>query len=88
MLKKLVFYNLPKLESITNVLNGGAMSKLQYVEIRRCSLLKRLPIGIEKLCNLKEICGEEDWWSDIIWEDEATRVKLQPLFRDRLFRDR
>jgi disease resistance protein RPS2 len=83
MLKKLLLWELDKLESIANVLNGGAMSKLQYFEISGCPLLKRLPIGIEKLCNLKEISGEKDWWSNIIWEDEATRVKLQPLFRDR-----
>jgi len=86
MLEMLTLDELNKLQSIagpSGVWNEGTMSKLQIVQIIDCPLLKRLPMGMEKLSNLRQINGELDWWQRITWpspDDDEMETSLCKLF--------
>lgn len=69
MLECLNLRNLPKLESMASsssnvVWNEQMMPKLQILTIIDCWSLKGLPLGIEKLPNLKEIKIQREWWEN------------------------
>lgn len=86
VLETLFLYSLSKLCSISGPFglpNEGTLFKLENLSIRRCPLLRRLPLGIEKLPNLKKISGELDWWQNIIWEDTHMKASLSQLFSAR-----
>lgn len=61
---------------------SASFPMLRALTIVNCPFVRTLPIGIERLCNLKEIEGTEKWWDFLIWEDEAARLKLEPLFKE------
>jgi hypothetical protein len=85
MLRYLNLYGLNKLESIggsLNIWNEGTLPKLQELRVDKCSLLRKLPLGMEKLSNLKIIKGKLDWWQSIIWEDDEMKISLSQLFRE------
>lgn len=54
---------------------------LMKIEVLKCRFLKKLPIGsnITKESGL-EINGEEYWWDELEWDDEATRDAFLPCF--------
>jgi Leucine-rich repeat (LRR) protein len=85
MLKYLDLSGLNKLESIggsLNIWNEGTLPKLQELSIQSCSWLRKLPLGMEKLSNLKIIMGELDWWQRIRWKDNEMKINLSQLFRE------
>lgn len=86
MLEKLFLEELENLESIgrasdNDVWNESTLPTLRILYVRECPKLKRLPVGMDKLPNLTTILGEEEWWQQIIWEDEAMETRLQSLYR-------
>lgn len=85
MLERLTLGDLQELESIarpSTVWNERTMPKLQILRIIDCPLLMRLPMGMDKLSNLREIVGKLDWWEGIIWKDDDIKIKLSQLFRE------
>jgi len=69
MLESLDLINLPMLESMasssSNVeWNEQIMPKLQFLYITDCESLKGLPMGIEKLPNLRKIKVKKDRWEE------------------------
>ena len=78
---------MPKLRSI-GVLEEGTLPKLRVLKIKKCPLLKKLPIGMEKLPNLSALYGHRiSWWDKIIWEDHNMKICLQKLFKEILMRN-
>jgi hypothetical protein len=78
MLERLEITNLFRLESISNVVwTEATLPKLQSVRILGCRSLKRLPIGIEKLTNLKDIEIDKDVWERSIEADKNIKVCLE-----------
>ncbi|KAG7536088.1 Protein kinase domain [Arabidopsis suecica] len=74
-LTKLVLDGLPKLESI--YWNPLPFPVLEYLEIRRCPELRRLPFNFESaIGNQVEIKIEEQLIKIVEWEDEATKQRF------------
>ncbi|XP_042465426.1 probable disease resistance protein At1g61300 isoform X2 [Zingiber officinale] len=58
---------------------------LEYIDVKDCPELKRLPFGTEMLKNrLKRIRGEEYWWNNLDWDDESIKDSLTPYFRPQI----
>lgn len=62
------------------VWNDQTMPKLERLSISGCPLLTSLPRGIQNLSNLHHICGELEWWDNLIWEDDNAKIKLSRVF--------
>ncbi|OAY85846.1 Disease resistance protein RPS2 [Ananas comosus] len=77
-LRSVILNDLPKLQSICCARN---FSCLESIRVEGCKNLKRLPISrtyrIEKL---KQICGSDEWWRTIDWEDENMRAGMHDYF--------
>nr|CAD1843737.1 unnamed protein product [Ananas comosus var. bracteatus] len=77
-LRSVILNDLPKLQSICCARN---FSCLESIRVEGCKNLKRLPISrtyrIEKL---KQICGSDEWWRTIDWEDENMRARMHDYF--------
>lgn len=85
MLQRLTLAGLQELESIarpSTVWNERTMPNFQILRIIDCPLLKRLPMGMDELSNLREIVGKLDWWEGIIWKDNDIKIKLSQFFRE------
>ncbi|XP_065866904.1 putative disease resistance protein At4g10780 [Euphorbia lathyris] len=73
--------NLPELKSIYWKTLG--FQYLKKIEVVECCLLKRLPLDSHS-ANVNEqlmIEAEEDWWKNIEWEDDESRVTFLPCFK-------
>jgi hypothetical protein len=82
MLERLTINMMDSLESISNVVwTEATLPKLQSVSIRRCRSLKRLPIGIEKLSNLKHIQIDDDVWDRLIAAAKNIKICLEKRVR-------
>ncbi|XP_065851370.1 probable disease resistance protein At1g12290 isoform X2 [Euphorbia lathyris] len=82
-LEILALENLPKLKSI--YWKALPFQHLKKIEIIDCSLLKKLPLNLDCAeSNKLVIEAEEDWWKDVEWKDEATRIAFVPCFRQSL----
>lgn len=68
--------NLGDLVGQPDVWSDKTMPKLRVLTILGCPLLRRLPMGIEKLSNLKHISGEIEWWEKLIWADDTDRKSV------------
>ncbi|KAJ8637718.1 hypothetical protein MRB53_011985 [Persea americana] len=71
---------LPKLKSIYS--HALPFPCLKDLYILDCPKLKKLPLtaaGIKK--NLQGICGRQEWWNQLDWEDENTKRAFTPYFR-------
>jgi len=82
MLESLNLIDIPKLESMasssSNVeWNEQTMPKLQGLSITDCASLKGLPMGIEKLPNLREIKVQKARWEELIWEKNDVEIFLK-----------
>lgn len=83
MLRDLTLARLRMLQSIggpSNIWNEGTLPNLRTLATRECPLLRKLPLGIEKLSNLKTIRGRLGWWESIVWENDEMKVQLSRLF--------
>ena len=78
-LENLELNSLYMLESMTssssNVMwSEKTMPKLQVLDIENCESLKGLPIGIEKLPNLREIKVQKNWWENLNWKQNDVEI--------------
>jgi len=86
MLEMLVLKSMPELQSLTGpsceggALKEGTLLKLRVLKIVGCPALRKLPRGIEKLPNLIALYGEEEWWGNMIWEDNDMKRCLDEIF--------
>jgi hypothetical protein len=62
------------------VLREGILPKLHALKIKECSELRKLPLGIKKLPDLKGLYGDRTWWENIIWEDNNMNMYFHKLF--------
>ncbi|XP_065850677.1 probable disease resistance protein At5g63020 isoform X2 [Euphorbia lathyris] len=83
-LESLTLESLPNLESIySKVLPFPCLKKIEVIE---CSLLRKLPVNSDCAKASEMIIeGEEEWWNDIQWEDDATKTTFVPCFKPLLF---
>ena len=82
-LKTLVLLDLPKLRSIW-VNDSLKWPSLQSIKISMCHRLKRLPFNIVNATKLRFIVGQQTWWEELEWEDDAVKQRLQPAFHPQL----
>ncbi|MBA0598572.1 hypothetical protein Gorai_008329 [Gossypium raimondii] len=79
-LEKLVLCSLWKLKSVYWDVLPFPCLKCIFVGI--CPELKKLPLNSDSAKgNRITIDGNEDWWAEIEWENEATRQTFLPFFR-------
>jgi Leucine-rich repeat (LRR) protein len=85
VLERLSLWDCANLENIVgslDVWNDKTMPNLKLLDIRRCSLLRRLPTGIENLSNLHQIIGGVVWWQKLFCEDKKVKSNIFRLFTD------
>ncbi|XP_077228794.1 disease resistance protein At4g27190-like [Tasmannia lanceolata] len=78
-LRELYLQSLPQLGSICKGVSL-AFTALEKIQVLSCPNLKRLPVGIKKAPNLRQIRGEREWWEALEWENDAIKQQLQPFF--------
>ena len=71
-LKTLVLINLPKLRSIW-VDDSLEWPSLRRIKIAMCDMLKRLPFNNANANKLRFIEGQQSWWGELIWKDDAIK---------------
>lgn len=54
---------------------------LEHLQVSRCGLLKKLPLNRQSATTIKEIRGEQEWWNQLEWDDDSTRLSLQHFFQ-------
>ncbi|XP_077242309.1 disease resistance protein At4g27190-like [Tasmannia lanceolata] len=80
-LRVLNLYNLPELRYICQ--EAFSWPSLEIVYVRRCPNLRRLPFSAGNAKKIRGIWGREEWWNELEWEDEETRLNLQKHFKRR-----
>ncbi|KAL4618419.1 hypothetical protein ACB092_06G009000 [Castanea dentata] len=83
-LRKLVLYNIPRLETICSSRNAIVCDSLQEIEILKCPKLKRLPLSLrdEQLSSPPSslrIITEKERRELLEWDNQATKNALEPL---------
>ncbi|CAK9168702.1 unnamed protein product [Ilex paraguariensis] len=77
-LRMLELNKLPNLKTLCK--ENESWPSLEQLEILDCNLLRKLPLTIQRANNMKEIRGEQQWWSQLEWDDEYTKSSLQHYF--------
>ncbi|XP_077242296.1 disease resistance protein At4g27190-like [Tasmannia lanceolata] len=72
--------HLPKLTYICQ--EAFSWPSLEIVRVWGCPNLRRLPFSTGNAKKIQEIKGGEEWWNELEWEDEETRLNLQKHFKD------
>ncbi|KAI8526251.1 hypothetical protein RHMOL_Rhmol13G0294200 [Rhododendron molle] len=54
---------------------------LLEVKIGGCPKLRKLPIDTNSCPNLKAIRGKQEWWDALEWDNDAIKLRFQPLFK-------
>ncbi|KAK9280220.1 hypothetical protein L1049_013907 [Liquidambar formosana] len=86
---------LPKLRILELIGNHGLRSicrekeswhSLEKLKGINCNQLMRLPLTTQNADTIKEIRGEEQWWSRLEWDDDHTKSTLLPFFQSYRYR--
>ncbi|KAG6526760.1 hypothetical protein ZIOFF_016761 [Zingiber officinale] len=84
-IQRLILSRMPNLNRIAN--QPLHFPYFEYIQVHRCPKLKKLPFMAEILkSRLKCIEGEEDWWNNLVWDDENIKDSLTPYFSVGLIR--
>ncbi|KAK5844052.1 probable disease resistance protein At5g63020 [Gossypium arboreum] len=79
-LEILYLWGLPKLKTIYQ--HALPFPQLKEIYIRRCPMLKKLPLNSNSAKGQRLVIeGYEAWWKDVEWEDESTKNAFLPSFR-------
>ncbi|KAF8409544.1 hypothetical protein HHK36_005622 [Tetracentron sinense] len=54
---------------------------LEQIKVRKCPLLRKLPLSTQSANMLREIRGELKWWNLLEWDDDQTKSSLQQHFQ-------
>ena len=77
-----LFY-LPSLQSIFR--HALPFPSLIKIEVQDCEVLTKLPFDSNSARNtLKLISGEESWWDNLSWDNEAIKEVFSPKFVERI----
>ncbi|XP_040960296.1 probable disease resistance protein At4g27220 [Gossypium hirsutum] len=84
-------WNLPKLKSICSVNGVIVCDSLEIIEVRNCPKLKRMPLNLSQLDNIRLqpsgllsplICIKpKEWWESVEWDHPNAKSILEPLLR-------
>ncbi|CAK9150293.1 unnamed protein product [Ilex paraguariensis] len=77
-LKMLELKGLPKLETLCK--ENELLQQLEQLEVLECNLVRKLPLTVQKANNIKEIRGEQQWWSQLEWDEEGAKSSLELYF--------
>ncbi|XP_077244378.1 disease resistance protein At4g27190-like [Tasmannia lanceolata] len=80
-LRILQLFELPELRYICQ--EAFSWPSLEIVRFWDCPNLQRLPFSTGNANKIREVEGDEKWWKDLEWEDEATRLNFQKHFKER-----
>ncbi|WCJ40595.1 LRR and NB-ARC domains-containing disease resistance protein [Euphorbia peplus] len=80
-LETLILENLLELKSI--YWKALPFQYLKKIEVIDCCLLKKLPLDSHRpnANELLVIEAQEDWWENLEWEDDDTRITFSPCFK-------
>ncbi|TYH29556.1 hypothetical protein ES288_A01G022100v1 [Gossypium darwinii] len=79
-LKILHLICLPKMKTICS--HALPLPRLKEIRIKRCAMLKKLPLNSNSAKGQRVVIkGEEEWWKEVEWEDESTRLAFLPSFK-------
>ncbi|WCJ44651.1 Disease resistance protein (CC-NBS-LRR class) family [Euphorbia peplus] len=79
-LQVLELYGLPKLKSI--YWEALSFPCLRQIDVYDCPQLKKLPLNSNSATGCKVmIKGEESWWNNLEWEDDAARAAFSSSFQ-------
>ncbi|KAL0379745.1 UNVERIFIED_CONTAM: Disease resistance protein [Sesamum angustifolium] len=79
-LKRIILLNCPRLRFVNEQNNNLACPRLEEVSVRKCPLLKKLPLTLQKVGTIKKISGEQEWWDELEWENDDIKNALHPCF--------
>ncbi|PPR81837.1 hypothetical protein GOBAR_AA38874 [Gossypium barbadense] len=81
-LEAFYLFSLPKMKTIYR--HALPFPQLEEIIIRKCPMLKKLPLNSNSAKGQRLVIeGEEGWWKDVEWEDESTRIAFLPSFKPR-----
>ncbi|XP_077244428.1 disease resistance protein At4g27190-like isoform X2 [Tasmannia lanceolata] len=80
-LRNLQLRELPELRYICR--EAFSWPSLEIVQVWGCPNLQRLPFSTGNAKKIQEIKGREEWWNELEWEDEETKLNLQKHFKGR-----
>ncbi|TYI41454.1 hypothetical protein ES332_A01G022600v1 [Gossypium tomentosum] len=70
----------PKLKTIYQ--HALPFPQLKEIYIKRCPMLKKLPLNSNSAKGQRLVIkGREEWWKDVEWEYESTKIAFLPSFR-------
>ncbi|XP_077244424.1 disease resistance protein At4g27190-like [Tasmannia lanceolata] len=78
-LRLLYLTGLPELRYICQ--EAFSWPSLEIVNVWLCPNLRRLPFSTGNAKKIQEIKGKEEWWNELEWEDEETRLNFQKHFK-------
>ncbi|TXG69200.1 hypothetical protein EZV62_004135 [Acer yangbiense] len=80
---KLEFLQLKDLQHLKSIYcNALPFLRLKDITVLRCRNLKKLPLDSNSTKERKIVIkGEEGWWKELQWEDEATQNAFLPCFK-------
>ncbi|KAK1292216.1 Disease resistance protein RPS2 [Acorus calamus] len=79
-LELLYLYNLPELTYVCP--DALDFPLLKKIHVYGCPYLGKLPLSIKSAPNLKEICGEEEWWHILEWDDDYSKEAFLLYFKE------
>ncbi|XP_077242308.1 uncharacterized protein LOC143882767 [Tasmannia lanceolata] len=80
-LRNLQLRELPELTYICR--EAFSWPSLEIVQVWGCPNLQRLPFSTGNAKKIQEIKGREEWWNELEWENEETKLNLQKHFKGR-----
>ncbi|CAN6475736.1 unnamed protein product [Victoria cruziana] len=64
------------------VIIEGQVREEAFVDVNKCPMLEKLPLDPKQSRRLTSIRGEEDWLSELKWEDQSVLAAFQSSFSD------
>ncbi|CAK9168701.1 unnamed protein product [Ilex paraguariensis] len=71
--------DLPDLEILCR--QNESWGGLELLESLHCNIIRKLPLSTQNADTIKEIRGELQWWNQLEWDDDDTKLSLQRHFR-------
>ncbi|KAK1281134.1 hypothetical protein QJS04_geneDACA019894 [Acorus gramineus] len=79
--------DLPRLTSFFS--DGGSLAptafslpSLKHIFVKDCPQLTKLPLGPQSSPKLEWIEGNKEWLEGLVWDDENSRSRFQPLLKE------
>ncbi|KAK2987296.1 hypothetical protein RJ640_000253 [Escallonia rubra] len=69
---------LPKLEHLSG--ENESWNCLEELKVLKCEKVRKLPLTAESAKTIKQIVGEQGWWSRLKWNDQNTKSSLQQRY--------